>query len=491
MGMETLGATAVFLEVKAEAADEAARSPKPVRPRVESMRRRGIPVGLVGSWEWESVGKIMSSGRWAAGAAKRITCQNLVFEVWRTANHRWKKANDAESARKKDSNFANGCVARSGILKNGENVVGQFCLSARGGKWEFARHLEAKRNIQLDGWRAFGVVGVMWHHWVPQEWRGPFPFEIGLFFFLTLTGFLITRILLREKAAGEGLGKPWRVRAYRTFQKRRLGRILVPCYAAMVFAIVVGASDIRAHPLAYFGHFSNFHMAWMDGWPSGTAHYWTLALQMQFYVLWPLLVFFVPRRSLGWVFAGCILLAPLSRWLIEREFPAIQHGGLITTAAFDYFGVGALLALAFDRGIQAGNRRIALAGGLAFAGYVTLYVLSQTGRSAGGVGYFQQTLLAVAFAGLISATLGGLGGVAGRLLEHPAVQHIGRLSYGLYLFHTPVPLFVGCVMPLLWWPIFDGPLLAVRLAVFALTSWGVAWLCWRWLEGPDRVNFLR
>lgn len=364
-------------------------------------------------------------------------------------------------------------------------------MSAGCYRWEFSRHLEAKRNIQLDGWRAFGVAGVMWHHWAPKEWRGPFPFEIGLFFFLTLTGFLITRILLREKAAGEGLGKPWRVRAYRTFQKRRLGRILVPCYAAMVFAMVVGASDIRAHPLAYFGHFSNFHMAWMDGWPSGTAHYWTLALQMQFYLLWPLLVFCVLRRSLGWVFVGCALLAPLSRWLIEHELPAIQHGEAITTTAFDYFGVGALLALAFDRGMKAGDRRIALAGWIAFAGYLALYVLGESGRRVGGFGYFQQTLLAVAFAGLISATLGGLGGLAGWLLEHPAVQHVGRLSYGLYLFHTPVPLFLGWVLPPLWWPVFDGPWLAVRLGFFALTSWGVAWLCWRWLEGPDRLDFLR
>ena len=77
------------------------------------------------------------------------------------------------------------------------------------------------------------------------------------------------------------------------------------------------------------------------------------------------------------------------------------------------------------------------------------------------------------------------------MLDHPAVQHVGRLSYGLYLFHAPVPLFLGWVLPWLWHPVFDGPLLAVRLAVFALVSWGVAWLCWRWLEGPDRLRFPR
>jgi len=364
-------------------------------------------------------------------------------------------------------------------------------LSGGGRKWERARNLAGKRNTQLDGWRAFAVAGVMWHHWAPREWKGPFPFEIGLFFFLTLTGFLITRILLRERAAGEAAGERWRMKAYRGFQRRRLARILAPCYAAMLFAIAVGASDIRAHPEAYFAHVSNFHMAWMDGWPSGTAHYWTLAIQMQFYFLWPLLVFFTPRRALGWAFAACMMAAPLSRLLIDRGFPGIHHGEAITTSAFDYFGAGALLALALERGMRAGDHRIAAAGWATFAGYVALYSLNEAGRRVAEVACFQQTLLAVAFAALISSTLGGLGGLVGKLLDHPAAQHVGRLSYGLYLFHTPVPLFLGWVMPFLWHPLFSGPLSGVRLTVFALVSWGLAWLCWRWLEGPRRLGFPR
>ena len=366
-----------------------------------------------------------------------------------------------------------------------------FGLSRAGRAWEFQRHLPGTRNTHLDGLRAFAVAGVMWHHWTPAAWRGPFPFEIGLFFFLTLTGFLITRILLRERAAGEICGGPWRVRAYRCFQHRRLARILGPCYVAMGFALVVGAPDIRAHALAYFGHVSNFHMAWSREWPSGTAPYWTLAIQMQFYFLWPLVVFCAPRRALGWVFGMCVALAPLSRLVIEQWFPGIHHGGAISTSACDYFGAGALLALAFERGMMVGNRRLSQVAWLAFAGYAAVYTLGHAGFSAGGLGYVQQTLLAVVFAGLISSTLAGFGGVTGRVLDHPVAQHVGRLSFGLYLFHAVVPLLIGKVLPFLWLPVFAGPLLAVRLAVFALASWGVGWLCWRWLEGPDRLRFPR
>jgi peptidoglycan/LPS O-acetylase OafA/YrhL len=287
---------------------------------------------------------------------------------------------------------------------------------------------------------------------------------------------------LRERAACESAGGKWRTKAYLNFQKRRMTRILVPCYAAMLFAVLVGAPDIRHHWPAYFGHWSNFHMAFMEGWPSGTAHYWTLALQVQFYLLWPLVVFLTPWKRLAAVCGLCVALAPVSRMVLERGFPEIHHSQAITPTALDYFGTGALLALALERGMQPGNSSLRRAAWLAFAGYAVLYSFSELKQPVEGFRYIQQTLVSVAFAGLISATLAGFGGWLGKVLDHPAVQHIGRLSFGLYLFHTPVPLFLGYVLPWLWHPFFSGPWLLLRLAVFGLTSWGIAWLCWRFLE---------
>lgn len=342
--------------------------------------------------------------------------------------------------------------------------------------------LAGTRNTQLDGWRAFAVLGVMVHHWVPAVWRGPLPFEIGLFFFLTLTGFLITRILLRDRATGEGGGGAWRLRHFIDFEKRRMVRILIPCYAAMLFAIAVGAPDIRQHFLAYFGHWSNFHMAGMKGWPSGTAHYWTLAIQIQFYLIWPLLVFFSPKRWLTGIFMACIAVAPLSRMILARNFPEIHHAEAITFTALDYFGSGALLALALDRGMKVGDLRLKYLAWLAFAGYAFIYIYQIYRNPLAGWGYVQQTLVAIAFAGLISSTLAGFGGVIGWLLDHPAVQFVGKLSFGLYLFHTPVPLFLGWLCPWLWGDWFVGYWQIFRIMAFALTSFGLAYLCWKHLE---------
>jgi peptidoglycan/LPS O-acetylase OafA/YrhL len=349
--------------------------------------------------------------------------------------------------------------------------------------------LSAPRNTQLDGWRAFAVLGVIWLHWAPREWRGPLPFEIGLYFFLLLTGFLITRILLREKSAGEASGSTWRGTAYREFQKRRALRILIPCYAAMLFAWIFGAPDLRDHPLPYLTHTVNFHIALMPEYPSGTAHYWTLAIQIQFYLLWPLLVYCAPRRWLPLSLFAFVALAPFSRWLLLHHFPQVINPGAISTSTADYFGIGALLALAMDRGMKAGDRRLGAAAWVAFAAYAMLYCFDEADRPIPGLRHFQQTLLSVALAGLVSATLHGFAGGLGKILGHPVVQHLGKLSYGLYLFHTSIPLAVGKIAPFLWHPVFQGPLLAVRLLVFALASWGIAWLCWRYLEqGLDRFR---
>ena len=83
--------------------------------------------------------------------------------------------------------------------------------------------------------------------------------------------------------------------------------------------------------------------------------------------------------------------------------------------------------------------------------------------------------------------LAGIGGGIGRFLDHPVVQHVGRLSFGLYLFHSTAPLLLGWMTPQLWSPFFQGPWLSLRLLSFALTSWGLAWICCRYLEGGKRA----
>ena len=163
----------------------------------------------------------------------------------------------------------------------------------------------------------------------------------------------------------------------------------------------------------------------------------------------------------------------------------IFHPEALTPTALDYFGAGALLAWLFERGVSPGHRRIRGAGLVSFAAYAVLYSFAEAGREVPLLGHFQQTFLSIACASLIAASFLGLRGAIGRALVHPSVQHVGRLSYGLYLFHAAAPLALGKVCPWLWTcPVFDGPLLLVRIAAFAVLSFALAEANWRWLESP-------
>ncbi|MGE9270307.1 MAG: acyltransferase family protein [Verrucomicrobiales bacterium] len=340
------------------------------------------------------------------------------------------------------------------------------------------------RNHQLDGWRAIAVLGVMWLHWAPPAWRGGIPFEIGLYFFLTLTGFLITRILLRDRDRGESTGGPWGIEAFRAFQFRRALRILVPCYAAMCFGLLVGAQDIRENPWVYFAHLSNFHIALLQEWPHGTSHYWTLAIQQQFYLFWPVLIYLVPRGCLLGTLLVLVSLAPASRAVLAVAFPQVFHPGAITTCAFDYLGCGALLAWSMHRGeLAGGGGWLRVAAWLCLPVYGLLYTLDWVGRPVPVLGHFQQTFLSVSMVGLIASTLQGFPDWRGRVLESSMLQHVAKISYSLYLFHCLVPMALGWVLPGLW-AVGGGLGEGLRLGVFFAASWGVAWLSWWFLERP-------
>jgi peptidoglycan/LPS O-acetylase OafA/YrhL len=102
-----------------------------------------------------------------------------------------------------------------------------------------------------------------------------------------------------------------------------------------------------------------------------------------------------------------------------------------------------------------------------------------------GLRSFQQTLLSIALCGLIAGVIVGFSGPAGRWLENPGLQRIGRLSYGIYLFHNLAPLVAGKLFWFLWGESFQSEAWAVvRVALFAAVTWGLALASWRWIEQP-------
>lgn len=341
------------------------------------------------------------------------------------------------------------------------------------------------RAVQLDGLRAIAMIAICWDHWCPAGWPRVFPFEIFLFFFLVLTGYLITGSLLRERDRGESRGVRWKAAALKTYQIRRGLRILAPYYAALVLALLVGAPDILPGLGWYLFHLSNFHMATLGYWPAGTNHFWSLAMQQQFYLIWPFVLWFLPRKCVVWAMIAFSVIGPVSRMFHDQQLEWFVWPQVLTWASFDYFGVGGLFALAVHRGMRLESPALRWLSLVSLAGYVWIFTAHAFDWPTFGLRPLQQTFLAVALCGFIAKGLVGFMGPLKRVLEHSVIQRIGQLSYGVYLFHNLAPLVAGKFFWFLWGDFFQNTIGEILIVcVTAAVTWGLTLASWRWIEEP-------
>jgi peptidoglycan/LPS O-acetylase OafA/YrhL len=286
--------------------------------------------------------------------------------------------------------------------------------------------------------------------------------QTGVDLFFVLSGFLITGILL-EAPRGS-----WE--EIRRFYVRRTLRIFPLYYGYLVLASLAGGVS------AWF-------WVYLQNWPlalgtavAGPHHFWSLAVEEQFYLVWPFLVLFWPRRWLAGAMWGLIGLTVVSRAIllgydISPFYP--------TVARMDGLAAGGLLAMGYRSGwIQ---RRGTMFGGMA-AGFGVLLAGQWIGYHGAGADWVQVTKSSLAV-GFYVAAVGALlvtrGSPLHRVLSLRGVRRIGRVSYGMYVFHPAlfgvVPLWLGS-MPML-----------VKEAISFAVVFGVSWLSWYGFES----QFLR
>lgn len=327
---------------------------------------------------------------------------------------------------------------------------------------------------QLDGLRAIGMICVMFHHWFPASWRFHFPTEAGLFLFFVLSGFLMTQGLLREQER-DGVGQ-----ILKRFHLKRLLRIYPAYYCALALAMVLLVADVLHAPWWWLLNLQNFYILHLGYWPTGVSHFWTLAVEQQYYFVWPLVILFTPKRGLLFVLLLLLLVSPLSR--LYNAGQGVFSGDLRPWELMDDFAMGSIVALLMHRRSLMLHtlRWCAL---LAFAAYIYLYAALERGHAVDYFWMMQQSCLAIALAGFISLAAVGKTGVIGKMLEHPRMVRLGQRSYGIYLFHNLAPLLAGKCCWFLW----DSripPTLAIwlRIPVFLLFTWILSSLCYRYIE---------
>jgi peptidoglycan/LPS O-acetylase OafA/YrhL len=340
----------------------------------------------------------------------------------------------------------------------------------------------------LDGVRALAVAGVVLYHagvaWMPGGY-------LGVDVFFVLSGFLITSLLLTEHRSAGRID-------LRRFWVRRARRLLPAAFLVIGVSVLavalIAPGDLartRADAVASFVYANNWYQLLADHSyfeaferPSLLRHLWSLAVEEQFYLLWPLALGVClgrlgSRRTVWITLAAAVGSAVLMAVLVARDPTRVYYG---TDTHASGLLVGALLAFAWPLGrMQAPARRsarVVLDAGAGLA--LVALVAAMTTWTDYDNGVYRGGLAAVA---IVTAVL--VAGVthpatyAGRWLGTAPLVWIGKRSYGIYLWHWPVMALTRPGVDLSW----PRPLLV--LAQVALTV-ALAAASYRWVEQPFR-----
>jgi peptidoglycan/LPS O-acetylase OafA/YrhL len=332
---------------------------------------------------------------------------------------------------------------------------------------------------QLDGLRAVAVAFVMAFHFVPWVDRYAPLGTIGVRLFFVLSGFLITGILLSWRGRPLGL-------ALQTFYARRALRIFPLFYFVLAAAAALNIGPVRDTFAWHATYLSNLYFYLRGDWHGSVSHLWSLAVEEQFYMVWPLLILCAPERWLRPMVTAMIVMAPVSRLLFPNPMDSV-----LPTSCLDSLGIGALLALnAPALNPAAPHKRVPYESGKKWVPNgmslwaATLLVSATLGLRYAGLGGHYQVVgldfgVSLLSAWLVGGAAVGFRGLAGRLLSSRPMIAVGRISYGLYVYHGFTPYLLGRYVP--GFTAMDWPL---RFALLTSATGLIAVISWRFFERP-------
>jgi peptidoglycan/LPS O-acetylase OafA/YrhL len=340
----------------------------------------------------------------------------------------------------------------------------------------------AERIRSLDGLRALAIGLVIFSHLAAMQ-GSPIPRtflsridlgNLGVRVFFVISGLLITTLLVREREQTGTIG-------LRNFYLRRTLRIFPPyyvflgvCLAASYVGWIVMSPGDYLHALLYVSNYRWLSAQSWLGYPLG--HTWSLAIEEQFYLLWPAaLVLLGARRGL-WSAIGFVLLAPVLR-LTAFHLPLWRAGvGHAFETTADAIATGCVLALAREWLWQQRLYRALIRSPFLLLAPVFLVVLDLTRDRPHVFLGFTITAMNVLIALLVDRCISSPESGLGRLLNATPLVYVGTMSYSLYLWQQ---LFLTGTPPA-----FTG-----RFPLNLLLVLACAWASFRLVEKP--MNRLR
>jgi peptidoglycan/LPS O-acetylase OafA/YrhL len=301
--------------------------------------------------------------------------------------------------------------------------------------------MKLKYYTNLDGIRAIAALMVIAFHSLgslPGDSKFIFILnkvmifgQTGVDLFFVLSGFLITRILIKTKNGNN---------YFLNFYSRRTLRIF-PLYYLFLIVFYIAVPFLTDVPLYSFNeqiyfytYFQNFSFTF-DWGANGPRHYWSLAVEEHFYLFWPLCIYFFNIKVIKYLIFAMILFAIGLRIIMLYNGYGVFY---FTLTRFDSLGVGALLALLEIKNVfLKNNKNNFLIATVFFLGLVALWgLVVKEGIFKESFKYLIYSLLYFSFIGYILCLKEKH--LINRFLESTVLQFLGKISYGLYVYHPLV-----------------------------------------------------
>lgn len=339
----------------------------------------------------------------------------------------------------------------------------------------------------LDGLRTLAIALVLWQHtpilftasgidhdsWM---WSRSLMAWWGVDLFFVLSGFLITGILRRTATAPRGLSVFWARRALRIFPLFYLYLAVTYLYGRF------GGFAVEDEAWAYYlVHLANLKIATTDFGLPIFGVLWSLAVEEQFYAFYPLVVRRLTRRHLAFACLAVIAAAPFVRIALYQWTPLERHAlHVLVFCRADTLAIGALIGLAWESDVARARLQRACRWALPFAVAVLASVFYF--RFGHWVCPYEKTWTMIGYTsvgaacGVILVLVASAGPIASAVFGNPVTTYLGKISYGIYLWHC----LVGSVVANL--PGIESP--AMRISLFLATTITVSALSFHLWETP-------
>lgn len=340
---------------------------------------------------------------------------------------------------------------------------------------------KAKYIPHLDGLRGLAILGVLADHFhipLPTVLHvGP----VGVRFFFILSGYFITLSLWKVREA-DSKSSLHRFILLCRFYLQRLMRVGPPFYLALAIGALFGIREVHDNILWLATFNTNHYIVFLGYWPGEISHYWSLAVQEQFYLVWPLFVLLLPRRGFMPVMMVCMAFALIFRMACITTGTNDVIRWVTLLGCLDSFAAGAVIAYLkrtrMLEKIHLLSRAWAPALPLgAFACYFMARWMTTLAYNNAFLALVE-SFDAVFLSWLLIASLTGTTGRYGRILGWSPLVYLGRISYGIYVYHI---FIIVLISPFL---IADGLNIIARTLILLAVTLALSAVSWRYFERP-------